>query len=107
MLQRRLGDSARPAPPVDFREATSSSAHFRRAAIDLEEGPLAAYIGQGANLTREARRDGGTLVSVEARQVAWLRSWPAPPCSARRRPRAQPSDVLSPPAQSGARVVTG
>ena len=37
-----------------------------------EELTIAAYIGQGANLTRGAVGPVGTLLSVEARQVAWL-----------------------------------
>jgi hypothetical protein len=96
VLRRRLGASARPAPPFDFREATTSSAHFRRAAIDLEEATAAAYIGQGASLTRDAVAEAAGIVAVEARHAAWIRdlagALPAPrPAD----PARSPDDVLS------------
>jgi hypothetical protein len=96
LLRRRLGASARPAPPFDFGEATTSSAHFRRAAIDLEEATAAAYIGQGASLTRDAVADAAGIVAVEARHAAWIRdlagALPAPrPAD----PARSPADVLS------------
>jgi hypothetical protein len=73
-LTRRAGGSAGARPQSDFSRAVRSPATFRRAAIDLEELTIAAYIGQGANLTREAVADVARLVSVEARQAAWLRN---------------------------------
>jgi hypothetical protein len=71
-LEKRLGDRARARPRPDFGDALSTPERFRAAAIDLEELTIAAYIGQGANLTRGAVGPVGTLLSVEARQVAWL-----------------------------------
>ena len=73
LLRRRLGGRARPAPRFEFRDATSSPARFRRAAIDLEEATAAAYIGQGASLTREAVLEAARIVAVEARHAAWIR----------------------------------
>jgi hypothetical protein len=73
LLTERLGDRAGSPPRSDFGTALSDSARFRAAAIDLEEATLAAYIAQGANLTRDALAAVVPLVSVEARQAAWVR----------------------------------
>jgi hypothetical protein len=70
----RLGSRARPAPPrSDFGDALSTPERFGQAAIDLEEAALGAYVGQGANLSRDALAPVATIVSVEARQAAWIR----------------------------------
>ena len=71
-LTERLGSRARARPKPDFGDALSTPEQFRAAAIDLEETTIAAYIGQGANLTRDAIGAVGTLLSVEARQAAWV-----------------------------------
>jgi hypothetical protein len=71
-LKKRLDGRARAQPKPDFGDALSAPEKFRATAIDLEELTIAAYIGQGANLTRGAVGAVGTLLSVEARQVAWL-----------------------------------
>jgi hypothetical protein len=95
-LVKRLGARARPRPKADFGAALSSSERFQAAAIDLEETAIAAYIGQGANLTRGAVATVATLLSVEARQVAWLRSLAgAPPAPHAADPARKPSDVLA------------
>jgi len=96
LLGRRLGGSARPAPRFEFRDATSSPARFRRAAIDLEEATAAAYIGQGASLTRDLVAEAAGIVAVEARHAAWIRdlagALPAPrPAD----PARSPGDVLA------------
>jgi Ferritin-like domain len=95
LLARRAGASAGGAPRSDFSDAVRSAESFHRAAIDLEELTLAGYIGQGANLTREAVADVVRLVSVEARQVAWLRDLadqhPAPRAAD---PPMDPGEVL-------------
>ena len=72
-LARRLGAQAQPGPKSNFGPAFKSDASFRRTAIDLEEATIAAYIGQGANLTTPTMAAIAPLVSVEARQVAWIR----------------------------------
>jgi Ferritin-like domain len=95
-LVKRLGARARPRPKADFGAALSSSERFQAAAIDLEETAIAAYIGQSANLTPGAVATVGTLLSVEARQVAWLRSLAgAPPAPRAADPARKPSDVLA------------
>ena len=96
LLGRRLGGSARSAPRFEFRDATSSPARFRRAAIDLEEATAAAYIGQGASLTRDLVAEAAGIVAVEARHAAWIRdlagALPAPrPAD----PARSPGDVLT------------
>jgi hypothetical protein len=72
-LAKRLGGRAEAPPRTSFAEVIDSSASFRNAAVDLEEAAIAAYIGQGANLTRRLMSSVAALVSVEARQVAWVR----------------------------------
>jgi len=62
-----------PAPDADLAAATSSPEQFGHAAIALEEAALAAYIAHGAALTREAIAAVVPIVSVEARQAAWIR----------------------------------
>jgi Ferritin-like domain len=71
-LRQMLGDDARPAPKFDVRRATASPERFQAAAIDLEETVAAAYIGQGASLTRDAIVDAARIVAVQARHAAWI-----------------------------------
>ena len=71
-LTERLAGRARARPRTDFGDALGTPERFRATAIDLEETAIGAYIGQGANLTRGSVRAVGTLLSVEARQAAWL-----------------------------------
>ena len=73
LIRRTLGSTAQPARAFDYREATSSAAKFRQAAIDLEEAALAAYIAQGANLTRGAVAEAARIVAVDARHASWIR----------------------------------
>jgi Ferritin-like domain len=96
LLQERLGSKAGAAPAFDFADATSSPERFRQAAIDLEEATAAAYIGQGASLTRDLVADAAGIVAVEARHAAWIRDLagelPAPrPAD----PARSPGDVLA------------
>jgi hypothetical protein len=72
-LSKRLGSRARARPTSDFGDSLSTPERFRDAAVLLEEAAIAGYIGQASNLTRDALGPIATLVSVEARQVAWLR----------------------------------
>lgn len=68
-----LKDSAAVAPRTNFGDKLESAESFRDAAIELEEAAIAGYIGQAAHLTAETMGLVATLVSVEARQAAWLR----------------------------------
>jgi ferritin-like protein len=96
LLRQRLGAQARSAPEFDFRAATSNEANFVRSAIDLEEAAAAAYIGQGASLTRPAVQDAARIVAVEARHAAWIRDLagddPAPHAAD---PGRSPKEILS------------
>jgi hypothetical protein len=72
-LQKLLGGHAGAPPRSDFGDAAATNASFLRNAVALEEAAIAAYVGQAANLPRPAMATVATLVSVEARQAAWLR----------------------------------
>ena len=72
-LQHVLGADARAAPAFDFGSSTSTPGNFRKAAVIVEETSVAAYIGQGANLTEANVFSAARIVSVEARHAAWIR----------------------------------
>jgi hypothetical protein len=72
-LRGKLGGQAGARPKLGFARATSDPGRFSAAAIDLEEATAAAYIGQGANLTRGMVADAARIVAVEARHAAWIR----------------------------------
>ncbi len=73
LLKRRLGRRADGRPRSDAGDLVRSPETFRSAAVDLEEAVIGAYLGQGANLSPAGLRRIPTLVSVEARQAAWIR----------------------------------
>jgi hypothetical protein len=73
LVRKMLGGAARPVLQPNVGGATSDAVLFRAAAIELEETTVAAYIGQGANLTGAAMRDAARIVAVEARHAAWVR----------------------------------
>jgi hypothetical protein len=72
-LRSKVAAQVRTTPRLDFAKAVSDPKSFTAAAIDLEETTAAAYIGQGANLTRDAVVDAARIVAVEARHAAWIR----------------------------------
>jgi Ferritin-like domain len=73
-LVDRLGGRARPRPqPPDLDDVLATPERFRRTAIELEEAVLAGYVGQAGHLSRSELGAIAKVVSVEARQVAWLR----------------------------------
>jgi hypothetical protein len=101
-LRRKLGAQAGPKPKLDFGPATSDPKRFQAAAIDLEEATAAAYIGQGANLTRGAVADAARIVAVEARHAAWIRDLAgADPAPRAADPPRSAGDVLSELRQKG------
>jgi hypothetical protein len=73
-LRDALGDDARDEPTTDFGDATADPDAFAAAAVTLEDIAVAAYNGQAANLTKDALRAAATIVSVDARHAAWIRS---------------------------------
>jgi rubrerythrin len=92
-LERHLGDRAERPPQSDLARLLGTAEDFRDSAIELEEAAIAAYIGQAANLSRATLGSVATLVSVEARQAAWLRDLagisPAPHAADPARPAEQ------------------
>lgn len=71
-LRGHLGDVAREEPELDYGDLAADADRFRQAAFVLEESGVAAYIGQGANLTVEAVSAAAPIVAVEARHAAWI-----------------------------------
>jgi hypothetical protein len=101
-MRGKLGGQARPKPRLDFAQATSSPERFRATAIDLEEATAAAYIGQGASLTRDAVLDAARIVAVEARHAAWIRDLAgADPAPRAADPGRSADDVLTDLRQKG------
>ncbi|MEN3284693.1 MAG: hypothetical protein V7607_5833 [Solirubrobacteraceae bacterium] len=95
-VRGKLGAQAGVRPKLDFGRATSDPKRFSAAAIDLEEATAAAYIGQGANLTRGVMVDAARIVAVEARHAAWIRDLAgADPAPRAADPPRRAEDVLS------------
>lgn len=73
-LKRLLGGQARRKPDFDFGDRTRRPDAFVAAAADVEDLAVGAYNGQGGNVSREVLAGAATIVSVEARHAAWIRS---------------------------------
>jgi hypothetical protein len=71
-LQRALGRAGRSAPKFHFGDATSDPERLGAAAHALENIGVAAYNGQGANLTAAAMSHAAEIVSVEGRHAGWI-----------------------------------
>ena len=95
VLLGHLGDRTQPRARTDFSEVAGSPEAFLRAAIELEETAIAGYIGQSGNLSRGRVGTIARLVSVEARQAAWLRSLT----------KANPAPRAADPARKAERVL--
>jgi hypothetical protein len=72
LLEQRLGGAAGEAPTFDFGDAVTDPDRFAETARQIEELGVAAYIGQGANLTRGTVVPVARIASVEARHAAWI-----------------------------------
>jgi hypothetical protein len=72
-IESALGGKRHRPPRFQFGDTTSDPAKFSAAAVALEDTALAAYNGQGPNLTASALGAAGRIVSVEARHAAWAR----------------------------------
>lgn len=98
LLTQRLGDDARGAPTFDFGDATRETGAFARTALELEEMGAAAYVGQGANLTKRSMTAALRIVAVEARHTAWIRDFigenPAPRAADPSRSPAQVTQAI-------------
>jgi hypothetical protein len=73
-IKGALGGRAAAKPDFDFGDKTGSREAFATAAGDLEDLAVAAYNGQGTNVSPDILQAAGTIVSVEARHAAWIRS---------------------------------
>jgi Ferritin-like domain len=72
LLEERLGGAAGEPPTFDFGEAVANPDRFAETAHRVEELGVAAYIGQGANLTPRVVVSVARITSVEARHAAWI-----------------------------------
>ena len=72
-FRTELGNAAGDEPSFDFGDATTNADRFMESALLLEENAVSAYVGQGANLTRERMVPFGRIASVEGRHAAWVR----------------------------------
>lgn len=92
-LRQMLGNEARDPPTVAFGAATRVPKEFQAAALVVEETAAAAYIGQGANITKANVLSAARICSVEARHAAWIRDilgrLPAPHAADAARSEAQ------------------
>ncbi len=69
-----LGTNARPIPGFDFRDTTANQRAFLTTALALENNDVAANNGAGPLLDdKRLLLAAGQIVSVEARQAAWIR----------------------------------
>lgn len=72
-LKKALGSAAVAKPTFDFKGTTENQAQFQATAVVLEDTGVAAYNGQGPNLTKGTLAAAASIVSVEARHAAWIR----------------------------------
>ena len=73
-VRKALGSKADPRPRFDFGTATRDQDEFANTAARLEDLAVAAYNGQATNVSRATLEAAATVVSVEARHAAWIRS---------------------------------
>jgi hypothetical protein len=73
-LRQALGAAAEPEPKQDFARAIRSPEAFADAAGRLEDLAVSAYNGQATGVSKPAFVAAATIVSVEARHAAWIRS---------------------------------
>ena len=73
-IKSALGSTAQSKPQFDFGNTTSDPDAFAGRAAALEDLAVAAYAGQAGNLSKPVLRSAATLISVEARHAAWIRS---------------------------------
>jgi hypothetical protein len=86
-IRSALGSKAGKKPSFDFGDTTGDPDAFADTAADLEDLAVAAYAGQAGNLSKATLTAAATLISVEARHAAWIRSIVGRP------PAEQPTDT--------------
>jgi rubrerythrin len=73
-LKKALGKSAVKKPSFDFGDTVTDPAKFAQTAQVLEDTGVAAYAGQGPNISQRAVVVAALSIhSVEARHAAWIR----------------------------------
>ena len=70
---RKLGGKVGKSPRFDFGDTTDNATAFRRTSEKMEQLCVEALNGAGPLVTKPTLAAAGALVSVEARQVAWVR----------------------------------
>jgi rubrerythrin len=85
-IKSALGAAAKPKPRFEFGDATTNGDAFAERAAELEDLAVGAYAGQATNLSKKTLSAAATLISVEARHAAWVRS------IAGRPPASEPTD---------------
>ncbi len=73
-VRKALGNRAEPRPKFDFGSATSEPKAFADTAAKMEDLAVAGYNGQATNVSPAILAAASTVVSVEARHAAWVRS---------------------------------
>lgn len=93
-LRSMLGSAAK-APTGRLKADPHTDTEFVRDALELKEAAVAAYIAEGPNLHVDRIQDVASIVSVEARHAAWIRSIDAVIPAPRAADRSQtPSNVV-------------
>ena len=73
-LQKVLGKAAIKSPKFDFGDTVINAQKFQQTAQVLEDTGVAAYAGQGPNISQKAVVKAALSIhSVEARHAAWIR----------------------------------
>ncbi len=73
-VRAALGANATPIPAFNFRNTTANQRNFLMTALALENNDVAANNGAGPLLdNKQLLLAAGQIVSVEARQAAWIR----------------------------------
>lgn len=94
-VKAAVGSNARAIPPFDFKGIPNDRDKFLVTALALEDGDVAANNGAGPLLSSKALlAAAGSIVSVEARQAAWIRRivFGNTPKQANRQPAPRPFD---------------
>jgi rubrerythrin len=73
-VKKALGSKAGEQPRYEFGAATRDPDRFASTAAELEDLAVAAYNGQATNVSKPTLEAAATVVSVEARHAAWIRS---------------------------------
>jgi rubrerythrin len=73
-VRKALGSKAGEPPRFKFGDATRDPDQFAATAAELEDLAVAAYNGQATNVSKPTLEAAATVVSVEARHAAWIRS---------------------------------